>query len=383
MCENGCHFSGQQVAAISITERVCSALSVAASCIIIVTFLGSRNFRRPINRLVFYATFGNVMANVGTLISESGVDHGANSALCQFQAFMIQWFVPADSLWAFVMACNVYLAMFHRYRTNHLRPLEWKYFLFCYGLPFVPAFVLLFIGSESRGRTYGPAVQWCWISLKWDYLQIALFYGPVWLIIGLTFCIYARVGIYIFKQHRRLHKYTDTDTTIDSEMPVFVEADANVSDGGHPSIQHQDPNSDQVHPSLDLPNMPGDAQGLGISGSSPEAAAVRAYCKYAVLFFLALLITWVPSSANRVYALSMSNQYLFGLTYASSFVLPLQGFWNTVIYITVSWRVFKLVPAQISRLETRSLPTLLAGRLHRRIWNTPFVGIVKGKLGYT
>lgn len=56
------------------------------------------------------------------------------------------------------MACNVYLAMFHRYRTDHLRPLEWKYFLFCYGLPFVPALVLLFIGSKSRGRVYGPAV---------------------------------------------------------------------------------------------------------------------------------------------------------------------------------------------------------------------------------
>lgn len=93
MCENGCHFSGQQVAAISITERVCSAVSVAGSCIIATTFLGSENFRRPINRLIFYATFGNVMANVGTLISESGVDHGPTSALCQFQAFTIQWLV--------------------------------------------------------------------------------------------------------------------------------------------------------------------------------------------------------------------------------------------------------------------------------------------------
>lgn len=66
--------------------------------------------------------------------------------------------MPADSLWAFVMACNVYLAMFHRYRTDNLRPLEWKYFLFCYGLPFVPALVLLFIGTKSHGRIYGPAL---------------------------------------------------------------------------------------------------------------------------------------------------------------------------------------------------------------------------------
>lgn len=81
-------------------------------------------------------------------------------------------------------------------------------------------------------------------------------------------------------------------------MPVFVEADANVSDGGHPSIQHQDPNSNQAHPSLNLPNTPGHTQGLGISGSSPEATAVQAYCKYAALFFLALLITWVSYLAT-------------------------------------------------------------------------------------
>lgn len=81
-------------------------------------------------------------------------------------------------------------------------------------------------------------------------------------------------------------------------MPVFVEADANASDGGHPSTQNQDPNSDQVHPPLNIPNTPGDAQGLGISGSSPEAVAVQAYCKYAVLFFLALLITWVSHLAT-------------------------------------------------------------------------------------
>lgn len=84
-------FSAHQLEAISVTERVCSAVSVAASCIIIATFIGSKSFRRPINRLVFYASFGNIMANVGTLISQSGINNGPNSALCQFQGFVIQW----------------------------------------------------------------------------------------------------------------------------------------------------------------------------------------------------------------------------------------------------------------------------------------------------
>lgn len=186
--------------------------------------------------------------------------------------------------------------------------------------------------------------------------------------------------MFIFKQRRRLHKYVDTDTTIQSEFPVSVEAETNISDEGHPSVQQQVQNSEQTRHVPGAPNRPSDTP--DVATTSPEALAVRAYCKYAVLFFLALLITWVPSSANRVYALSMSNQYHFGLTYASSFVLPLQGFWNMVIYITVSWRVFKMVPSQVSRVETRSLPTLLAGRLQRRVWDIPFVNSVKEKLGY-
>lgn len=84
----------------------------------------------------------------------------------------------------------------------------------------------------------------------------------------------------------------------------------------------------------------------------------------------------------------MSDEYLFGLTYASSFVLPLQGFWNTVIYITVSWRSMKKLPHEISHLDVHSMhPTLLAGKVQRRVSDTRFLHMgflrkVKGKLGY-
>jgi hypothetical protein len=36
--------------------------------------------------------------------------------------------------------------------------LEWKYILFCYGVPFIPAFIFFFVRSESRGKVYGSAV---------------------------------------------------------------------------------------------------------------------------------------------------------------------------------------------------------------------------------
>jgi hypothetical protein len=56
------------------------------------------------------------------------------------------------------MAFNVYLTFFRRFDAKQLRSLEWKYILFCYGTPFIIAFSLLFVRSESRGKVYGSAV---------------------------------------------------------------------------------------------------------------------------------------------------------------------------------------------------------------------------------
>ena len=65
--------------------------------------------------------------------------------------------MPADSLWTLAMAFNVYLTFFHRYSASQLRSLEWKYLLFCYGVPFVPAIAFVFAGTEDRGRIFGSA----------------------------------------------------------------------------------------------------------------------------------------------------------------------------------------------------------------------------------
>ena len=65
--------------------------------------------------------------------------------------------------------------------------------------------------------------------------------------------------------------------------------------------------------------------------------AAWSYTKCAILFFTAMLITWIPSSANRLYSVINGGTALVGLEYASAFVLPLQGLWNCVIYIVTSW----------------------------------------------
>ncbi|CAG8006878.1 unnamed protein product, partial [Penicillium nalgiovense] len=328
-------------------------------------------------------------------------------------------FMPADALWTFAMACNVYLTFFHKYGSEQLRQIEWVYVVCCYGLPFIPSFIYFFIHTHARGRVYGSAILWCWVALPWDYLRIAVFYGPVWFVIFLTFTIYLRAGSVIYQKHRELRNLSGieslgSDTQPDaplvirsgihvtSEVAYLAPVHQPVSASDFPTrnftVSSFTPYSVSIEGGLidsfsmlhDPEESSAPTQGLSRPQSGPTplrtegspksarheggdsyaqrrkateaSSAAWAYTKYAMLFFIALLVTWVggyilnsiqfnaapksnlvqvPSTANRVYAFARPNDFSFGLNYASSFVLPLQGFWNSLIYVSISWPAFR------------------------------------------
>lgn len=64
--------------------------------------------------------------------------------------------------------------------------------------------------------------------------------------------------------------------------------------------------------------------------------AAWGYSKVALLFFFSLLITWVPSSAFRIFSLVHPKSENLGLAYVAGIVLSLMGFWNSVIYFMTS-----------------------------------------------
>lgn len=67
-----------------------------------------------------------------------------------------------------------------------------------------------------------------------------------------------------------------------------------------------------------------------------DAHALRQYTKVCLLFILAMSITWLPSSANRIYSLAKDGRVSPALALLDAFVLPLQGCWNALIYIYMS-----------------------------------------------
>src|SRR5690349_16606410 len=82
----------EQIQALTIIERTCSTVSMVASTFTILTYCCSNYFSKSINRLIFFASFGNILTNIGTMISRSYIDK-PDSAGCQAQAFLIQTYV--------------------------------------------------------------------------------------------------------------------------------------------------------------------------------------------------------------------------------------------------------------------------------------------------
>ncbi|KZL82772.1 g-protein coupled receptor [Colletotrichum incanum] len=66
-----------------------------------------------------------------------------------------------------------------------------------------------------------------------------------------------------------------------------------------------------------------------------------AYLRTSFIFAFSVLVTWTPSSINRVFNMIRRDESHFGLNVASATVLPLQGVWNAVIFFMTSWTVFK------------------------------------------
>jgi hypothetical protein len=77
---------------VLIVERVMSIISIAATIFVLASFiLFDELKRKTFNRLLFLASWGNILTNVATLMGRSGLDAGQKSATCKIQATLIQW----------------------------------------------------------------------------------------------------------------------------------------------------------------------------------------------------------------------------------------------------------------------------------------------------
>ena len=236
------------------------------------------------------------------------------------------------------MALNVYLTVFKKYSSHRLQKLELPYILACYGIPFIPALVFLFISKERGGverPLFGPATLWCWIADEWQILRLAAFYGPTLVVLAFTFSIYILAGKVIFKLRGSLRVFAKTDMstitsgtatyggTVVTSIPPSMAGGSNAprtlatahgvvdngrlnlhnTSSGVPILSDSNPVGLQNPSSYSctvesmgraLPSAVFHDTNTARQRTAVEAnTAAWAYCRCAMLFFLALVITWV------------------------------------------------------------------------------------------
>ena len=104
----------------------------------------------------------------------------------------------------------------------------------------------------------------------------------------------------------------------------------------------------------------------------------QTYAHVAILLFIVMLIVWVPSTVNRVY--SFSHPPNFGLNVAAAAVLPLQGFFNCVIYCFTSRTQLRGIWNGIKRRLQRQKPSVKTEMVGSTTFSGGFMDIGEGSL---
>lgn len=218
--------------------------------------------------------------------------------------------------------------------------------------------------------------------------------NPIRVLILVTFFIYIRAGRTIYYKHKQLQEFSlsepdpvsaahiETMATIKTTEITVTSTEA----GGSDSFPLQ--NMSRLGPEVtsggytvtvatgghdsQIPSNTGPSQPTRTATSSGPAVrsarrrnyevnnAAWAYTKCAILFFTALLITWIPSSANRLYSF-IHPSTLPALEFMSAFVLPLQGFWNAIIYAITSWKACKNLWGDLRQRRRPGVAQIVAG----------------------
>jgi hypothetical protein len=86
------YLSMEQDRTILSVERTMSLLSMAGTVFVLASFILLDELKRKsFNRLLFLASWGNILTNIATLMGRNGVIAGDKSGLCKVQATLIQW----------------------------------------------------------------------------------------------------------------------------------------------------------------------------------------------------------------------------------------------------------------------------------------------------
>lgn len=277
-------FTNEQNDSLQLSLRITSTLSIIGTIAIISSYIMVAKHRTQMNQLVVFMSMADFFSSISIFLGNWPLVGSLKSeAFCTIQAFNIQLWFPAASLWTCCMATHCALCVISQKPIISLSGNFRYYHIVSWGLPLVFACVpfLLQAVTPSLGNAYSSAVVWCWISKNYSIWRIYLFYGPIWIMFLYNLGCYAFVGYKI----RQLSK------EIGSKSKHSIRTRRHAS---------------------------------------------RFVIKTAV-YMAAFFINWVSSTTNRVQNLVDPANPIFILALLQTSTIALQGFMNAIIYFTFAY----------------------------------------------
>ncbi|KAI9097020.1 hypothetical protein DFS34DRAFT_132274 [Phlyctochytrium arcticum] len=276
-------FSDDQLRALQITGRFSSSLSFFGVASIIIFFLFNRKAaHNPTARLIIFMAIGDLMSAIAKFMGRAPVDDvGPDSALCQFQAALMQEGDLSSLTWTAILASNLLLVVFFKGRTDTIREREKLLAVFALGWPLIFAIVPVFL-TGSSGRVYGDTTLWCWVKSPYKAYQILFFYAFLWGVFSFNLVAYLLVGRVIWKGADKFRQ-------------------------AHGGQQVQSLSKYRI-----------------------------AFARTALVYMTAFIIVWTPSNLNRFFFMSTGYNY-YPFSFAQTLMSPMRGFVNFCAYFWIYW----------------------------------------------
>ncbi|UKZ54088.1 hypothetical protein TrVGV298_007894 [Trichoderma virens] len=348
---SGSELSPREIEVLITIERTGAGLSMVAITLTLLSFSIFKKLRTTPNIFIVLASIANAGASIASMIGYDGLDRGERSALCQGQGFIFEWFMQSDPWWSFAMAFNVFLVFFYNASPATFRKRIWIYCIICFGGPLVPAVVLVSIHDDAKGPVFGNASLWCWVDSNWSLVRLYAYYIPIWICIFGSIVIYVAVGYHVFRNRNRLRNFAvhiqprtkriesggaseagdSTDESLTRRQDYYGTATTEVQ------ITSNTPDNDDFSLPMIPPAIYSHGPAVASCGRSWANAALpstqpnpaltvfsylrtvksnaslklkrldpvkMAYLRTSFIFGFAILITWIPSSVNRLYSLT-------------------------------------------------------------------------------
>lgn len=308
--------AGKREQVLSIIPHITGTMSVIGSCSILYDILSDRHVKiqRPFYRIMLVMSLVDAIASFPSALSTLPIPAGTegvygargNTQTCTAQGFFIQLLAMSPF---YNMILSAYYLLVGKYHMAEEDIVKYEKFMHLTAITLGTGFAILGLPLTL----YNNANLWCWIASypancedasgkpgpvtcergqnAWLFRWL-IFYGPIWLAIFAVIIMMIMLTLSIYSEEKR---------TVMLQNDLRREANVNF-DGSNSSMY-----------------------------DTNRYERSQQMLRQAFFFVMAFLVTWLFSSANRLYQL-ITGKSSFALLIGHSIFGPLQGFLNFIVY---------------------------------------------------